>query len=275
MATKNNAVLIAVAVILAIAFLMQLSDTGASVFRHTLRGGQYLNAPICGNNICEPPKETFTMCPEDCHLGDGRCQPQYGENNNNAPMDCRCGDFVCASPETPTTCQTDCYVCGDSICHVAEINAALSTACAQDCSYMYNDNICDSNQGESATDSADCVICGDSICTLQSFDPGYVEDCAQDCPCTDTDGGENANVKGTCTDFQENSGTDVCRTVKSGGPAPPMITVTEWFCEAGRMGATKTGTGSGLCTTKSIMCPDQCVDGACVKIIMEPSRLRM
>lgn len=280
---ENQLAIAAIIAIVAIVFLSQLAYTGhASMFRDMLRGGEptLKTHPVCGNGVCEPPKETSTMCPEDCHFGDGVCQPQYGENNNNIPQDCWCGDGVCASPETPATCQTDCYSCGDGICAPAEMNNASSAACAQDCPYLYNDGSCDADAGESATDSRDCAVCGDGICTLQILDPGYVENCAQDCPCNDTDGGENIKVKGTCTDFRNTTGTDGCITIPgTSGPGPtipPEVYVVEWYCKAGTMGNIKKGTGSGICTSTSIYCPTQhCVNGACINVIETSSRHRI
>ena len=43
---------------------------------------------VCGNNKCETG-ESATSCLADCHVGDGVCQKNLGENPTNAPSDCK------------------------------------------------------------------------------------------------------------------------------------------------------------------------------------------
>jgi hypothetical protein len=71
------------------------------------------NVGICGNGICEPIYgEDYKNCPIDCGAcGNGVCEP--GETNANCEVDCPavCGNDICEKGETPETCAEDCAVC--------------------------------------------------------------------------------------------------------------------------------------------------------------------
>jgi hypothetical protein len=77
----------------------------------------------CGNNYCNPDRgETASNCPDDCEIIASGNEPE-------------CGNSVCETGESSTSCWDDCYmdedVCGDHICDLGE---NLSN-CEEDCIY--------------------------------------------------------------------------------------------------------------------------------------------
>jgi hypothetical protein len=96
---------------------------------------------VCGNKVCEPPKEDPLTCPMDCSMGavcgNKVCEPPT-EDPATCPMDCTmgpvCGNNVCEPPaEDPATCPMDCVmgpVCGNAIC---ESPMEDSVTCPKDC----------------------------------------------------------------------------------------------------------------------------------------------
>ena len=60
------------------------------------------------------------------------------------PQDCKCGNGICDSNETPVTCSTDCH-CGNGICEPARGESYFN--CQADC--FCGNGICDTIRGES------------------------------------------------------------------------------------------------------------------------------
>lgn len=83
--------------------------------------------PSCGDSWCDYYYgENSDNCPSDCHCGDMFCTPP--EDVVNCPGDCYCGDYVCSFGENESNCPTDCGPCGDGICTDNELDW-----CADDC----------------------------------------------------------------------------------------------------------------------------------------------
>lgn len=78
-----------------------------------------------------------------------------------------CGDGVCSSNESASTCGLDCHVCGDGICSLDE-----EATCPSDCA-VCGDGIC--SFGEEATCSFDCG----STCTCNTC---IILPCLTSCP---------------------------------------------------------------------------------------------
>jgi len=104
--------------------------------------------------------------------GDFVCESP--ETSSSCPADCSsgpvCGDLVCQSPETSSSCPTDCDtgpVCGDFVCESPE----TSTSCPTDCGTVGDS--CYGNCGGSASTcycDTTCVDYGDCC-------PDYQQEC--------------------------------------------------------------------------------------------------
>ncbi len=87
---------------------------------------------VCGNGICESDKmENNENCPDDCAIcGNAICE--QGEDKENCPDDCIiCGDGICDPPEyspEACSCREDCIICGDGRCDLAH-----NEVCPEDC----------------------------------------------------------------------------------------------------------------------------------------------
>ncbi|HEY4179206.1 MAG TPA: hypothetical protein VGM90_20320 [Kofleriaceae bacterium] len=115
-----------------------------------------------------------------------------------------CGDGVCSSTESPSSCQTDCPVtasCGDGTCSGSE----TATSCPDDCGLQAfcGDGLCSGDE-TSANCTADCgtgAVCGDGVCNGTESSTSCPGDCAASNTCTsapDTCTGDNVCVTGTC-----------------------------------------------------------------------------
>jgi thermitase len=107
--------------------------------------------PACGNGTCEAyAGEDCLSCPSDCRgKQNGKSQFCCGDGGGTNPLPCSsttcttsgysctdapvsfcCGNLVCETGETTTTCAEDCLVvCGDGLCHPLED----SCLCPGDC----------------------------------------------------------------------------------------------------------------------------------------------
>jgi len=84
---------------------------------------------VCGDGICNVENlENSQNCPSDCPpeptevcVVNGVCESSAGENSLNCEQDCSCGDGVCDSSESPSSCSQDCEeeeptaFCGNAI----------------------------------------------------------------------------------------------------------------------------------------------------------------
>ncbi|MBU3905062.1 MAG: hypothetical protein KJ906_02865 [Nanoarchaeota archaeon] len=138
-----------------------------------------------------------------------------------------CGDGSCNNGETCSSCAVDCGVCppvcGDGKCDNYEIDENIEN-CPSDC----------------------VKWCGDTWC---NYGETYLT-CTVDCSsaCTDTDGGNTVNVKGTATGINATTGWggyhyDICYSSN---------TVTESYCE------------NSLVYQTNVNCLNGCLDGACL-----------
>lgn len=151
---------------------------------------------FCGDTGCDPPGETCSSCPSDCHdvCGDGCCNGS--ETCSSCPGDCGvcCGNTTCDAGETCLTCETDCHTCNDGCCSASYGETCFS--CASDCHDVCGDGCCNGSETK-ASCSQDCVICGDDVC-----DSAYGETnctCSHDCgPCFVQ---STCNDNGTCEGF--------------------------------------------------------------------------
>jgi len=87
----------------------------------------------CGDTVCNDFWEDADLCSQDCpgYCGDWTCNPYNGENPDNCPDDCYCGDGVCSVGEDLNACPQDCPgTCGDGICNGYAEN---SVGCPADC----------------------------------------------------------------------------------------------------------------------------------------------
>jgi len=101
--------------------------------------------------------------------------PAGGGTGDDDDDDGGCGDGVCATGETTTSCPDDCDArCGDNKCTGDETLAS----CPQDCT-VCGDKVCSSTE-DLASCPADCAVCGDSICSSTES----ATSCAQDCLAT-------------------------------------------------------------------------------------------
>jgi len=82
-----------------------------------------------------------------------------------------CGNRVCESGESASSCLDDCPICGDSICGPVE----SSSSCPNDCPVVCGDSICSSGE-DSFNCPGDCGTCGNFDC-----DPGEDYSCPEDC----------------------------------------------------------------------------------------------
>ena len=177
----------------------------------------------CGNSICEKG-ETAKNCFEDCHCGDGICQPDSGENSKNCKDDCcicgdclcntmdcgeklencpsdcsTCGDHLMSPGESPKCCPLDaCWTgggsgCGDGIC-MGPMCGEDPQSCPQDCSTTACGNqTCEKGENPFVC-AEDCLVkvCGNGSCEPPDEDPlKCPNDCGPscgDCECKD---GEN------------------------------------------------------------------------------------
>jgi hypothetical protein len=88
-----------------------------------------------------------------------------------------CGDQICASPENPLTCPSDCPAsCGDGLCAGNENAESCSTDCPQVC----GDTLCTGSETPGSC-LGDCGFCGDDICELSESVTSCPADCALVC----------------------------------------------------------------------------------------------
>jgi hypothetical protein len=84
--------------------------------------------------------------------GNGICESEKMENNENCPEDCTiCGDAKCEGLEDKENCPEDCIICGDGVCDVTEYSRT-ECSCIEDC-IICGDGDCDSLHGEDDEDS--------------------------------------------------------------------------------------------------------------------------
>jgi hypothetical protein len=83
----------------------------------------------CLNNNGTWSSALCALAPNPC--GNGVCDS--GETASSCPQDCGsvCGNGVCESGETRFNCSVDCDVCGDGICRPTE-----RTWCSEDCGIL-------------------------------------------------------------------------------------------------------------------------------------------
>ena len=67
------------------------------------------NGPVSGNGIGSA-SSILNRCVPPSICGDLVCSS--GETPTSCPLDCYCGDLVCSSGETPTSCPADCQGSG-------------------------------------------------------------------------------------------------------------------------------------------------------------------
>jgi hypothetical protein len=115
----------------------------------------YCKEDCCGDGICSISVEDPDICPEDCHCGNGICEPEKGENAGICPQDCdACGDGVCGKSEGVASCPADC-VCGDGICDQDEASHPdyETYYCPDDCC---GDGLCHRNEANYGLCPGDC-----------------------------------------------------------------------------------------------------------------------
>ncbi|MFO0624223.1 MAG: hypothetical protein U0325_01285 [Polyangiales bacterium] len=155
------------------------------------------DAPV-GADVVSPPSDV----PAGPSCGDGMCGT--GETCTSCPGDCgacppRCGDGMCGSGETCTNCPGDCGACpprcGDGMCSTGE----TCTNCPGDCGACparCGDGMCGS--GETCTNCpGDCGACP-TTCTATSCGA-----CAENTACgwCRTTNSCLARAGSTCADF--------------------------------------------------------------------------
>lgn len=59
-----------------------------------------ITQPICDDDGACETGENFSNCPNDCHCGNGACEPAFTENHSNCITDCPtyCGDGLIQNP---------------------------------------------------------------------------------------------------------------------------------------------------------------------------------
>lgn len=91
------------------------------------------------------------------------------------PSGDRCGDGVCGSTETVSTCPVDCggLACGDGVCSATE----SSLSCAVDC-------YCGNGQCDAPENLSTCPVdCSEAVCGNDACEPGESNaSCPEDCP---------------------------------------------------------------------------------------------
>ena len=181
-------------------------------------------APICGNEICEPP-EGPEDCPEDCagmdDCGDDVCTPP--ETPETCPTDCTpeddCGDNICTPPESPLTCPQDCKEepeCGDDACTPPETLETCPADCTDD--PECGDLVCTPPEN-SETCPGDCPEdpeCGDLVCTP----PENPESCPGDCGVGPPACTEDADCEGPACPMEATKGC-ACLVGPDGGVCMP------------------------------------------------------
>ncbi|MDP3143568.1 MAG: polymorphic toxin-type HINT domain-containing protein, partial [Candidatus Omnitrophota bacterium] len=149
-----------------------LNEAGGNFDRYTSDGYVVYNKPNtdlvgkgCGDGVCDSG-ENRNNCPADCKCGNGICEAQYGETINTCSRDCKCGNGICEAQynETYATCSADCH-CGNGICEDWE---SLND-CFADC--HCGDFLCNANETYS-TCQGDCK-CGNGAC-----EPALGESCS-------------------------------------------------------------------------------------------------
>jgi len=240
----------------------------------------------CDKQCGEADWETGQACIEDCHCGNGACEPGYKESFKSCPSDCHCGDGFCQGPlpETDVSCPEDCCkldVCGDGKCTQSCLETLLN--CSKDCKAC-GDSVCTWPTEDANTCPADCCKgnggCGDGICAGK-WCIGFEEDpdsCPNDCNpsgcgdkiCSKTEDPTNCEIdcewqicgNGVCEPFD--GGPDAC-------PADCSTACGDGTCEGGESFQTCKvdcpWCGDGVCSTKPgdpfsediCTCPIDCV----------------
>lgn len=62
--------------------------------------------PVCGDGVCDNRE----ICPQDCDICNDNDICDEGENNDNCPTDCYCGNGFCDSDENEETCPKECFI---------------------------------------------------------------------------------------------------------------------------------------------------------------------
>ena len=116
----------------------------------------------CGDGLCSTGENSYT-CPEDCgSVGDGLCEPIFGENCQNSPDDCGpcCPNTVC-EPEYDEDCEAcpqDCPCQNGDVCFVGEccLPDCADKDCGDDgCGGLCGGQPCVDSDGDGVSDGQD------------------------------------------------------------------------------------------------------------------------
>ncbi len=163
-----------------------------------------------------------------------------------------CGDGVCKSNESCSTCSVDCGFCagcGDKQCN----NGELCSSCPQDCGVCpetCGDGFCKGNETclTCAPDCGNCPGCGDKKCDPKRED---CFTCPDDCGKCMGCGDGLCKTPETCASCAHDCG--VCAVCGNQKCEPPYETCTN--CEP----------DCGMCTTigclEMLTCATRCIDG--------------
>ena len=132
--------------------------------------------------INKPENTVVLNTSKNTICGDKICQSS--ESCSSCSLDCGscqyCGDKICQSSESCSTCSSDCgpcRYCGDRICQSSESCSTCSSDCGS-CKYC-GDKICQSSESCStcSSDCGPCQYCGDGACQSNET----CSSCSTDC----------------------------------------------------------------------------------------------
>lgn len=185
-------------------------------------------------------------------IGCGRAELESGQYAAIA-----CGDHICASTETPTSCPRDCSNnhCGDGICSVQE----SVSSCPSDCTTANcGDGTC-SAQENAASCPQDCSnkSCGDGVCSATETPATCPKDCVSD-KCGDGVCGKTETVEGCPSDCRR----DTCNNGICEATENASVCMADCHC------------GSGYCESAygetAANCPADCKTSNCGNHVCEP-----
>lgn len=235
----------------------------------TIDNGYHKHWDACGENIdtgietlsetyCEDntPKEESYNCPHGCK--DGVClkEPEQKCTDSDGGKNIYVKGKTCVGDD----CKPD--VCTDDI-HLSEYYCQSENDRGDNwitCPYGCKDGVCLKKCAEEGENVYDMASKGPISCcsglVLEKCEglctPSIPGTCVKETSkCTDSDGGVDYYVKGTATDKNGKSYTDLCG---QGG-------VYEYHCDPSNL---------GYVTTKWLKCSQGCEDGACIKEVKCP-----